>query len=107
VAAAVATGVGRRSQAKAAAIQVAREIKGRERRASGAGLGWLTNPDPSRVGLAVPEWAGWASWPIGPNWFWPIVLKQNSKFKFKCYFLFEFKSNSKIQITLIKQFLIL
>jgi hypothetical protein len=36
----------------------------------------LTDPDPSRVGLAVPEWAGWASWPFGPNRPWPIVLKK-------------------------------
>jgi hypothetical protein len=47
--------------------------RGGERRASGAGLGRLTDPDPSRVGLAVPEWAGWASWPVGPNGPWPIV----------------------------------
>jgi hypothetical protein len=68
------------------------------------GLGWvgLTDPDPSRVGLAEPKWAGW---PDGPNWLWPIDLNQNFKFKFKCYFLFEFKPNSKIQITLIKHFI--
>jgi hypothetical protein len=65
----------------------------------------LTDPDPSRVGLAEPEWAGWARWPVGPNRLWPIILKQNFKFKFKCYFLFEFKPNSKIQITVIKHFL--
>jgi hypothetical protein len=76
VAAVVATGVSRRSQATAAVIQVAREIEGRERSASGAGLGRLTDPDPSRVGLAVPEWAGWASWPVGPNRLWSFVLKQ-------------------------------
>jgi hypothetical protein len=70
-----ATGVGRRGQATAAAIQIARGNEGRERRASGAGLGRLTDSDPSRVGLAVPEWAGWASWPDGPNWLWPIVFK--------------------------------
>jgi hypothetical protein len=48
---------------------------------SGAGPGRLTNPEPSRVGLAVPEWAGWASWPVGPNRLWPFILKQipNSK----------------------------
>jgi hypothetical protein len=67
----------------------------------------LTDPDPSRDGLAEPEWAGWASWPVGPNRLWLIILKQNFKFKFKCYFLFEFKPNSKIQITLIKHFLTL
>jgi hypothetical protein len=76
VAAAVATGVSRRSQATAAVIRVAREIEGRERSASGAGLGRLTDPDPSQVGLAVPEWAGWASWPVGPNRLWSFVLKQ-------------------------------
>jgi hypothetical protein len=58
VAAAEVTGVGRGSQATAAAIQVAREIEGREERMSGAGLGRLTDPDPSRVSLAMPEWAG-------------------------------------------------
>jgi hypothetical protein len=26
----------------------------------------LTDPDPSQVGLAEPEWAGWASRPVGP-----------------------------------------
>jgi hypothetical protein len=36
----------------------------------------VTDPDPSRVGLAVPEWAGWASWPVGPNRLWSFVLKQ-------------------------------
>jgi hypothetical protein len=76
VAAAVATRVSRRSQATAAAIRVAREIEGRERSASGAGLGRLTDPDLSRVGLAVPEWAGWASWPVGPSRLWSFVLKQ-------------------------------
>jgi hypothetical protein len=88
----------------AAVIQIASEIEKGERRASGAGLGRVTDPDPSRVGLAEPEWA---SWPVGPNRLWPIILKQNFKFKFKCYFLFEFKPNSKIQITLIKHFLTL
>jgi hypothetical protein len=107
VATAEATGVGRSGQAIAAAIQIARGIEGRERWANGAGLGQLTDPDPSRVGLAKPEWAGWAGWPDGPNRLWPIVLNQNFKFKFKCYFLFEFKPNSKIQITLIKYSLIL
>jgi hypothetical protein len=43
VAAAEVTGVGQGSQATAAAIQVAREIEGREGRMSGAGLGWLTD----------------------------------------------------------------
>jgi hypothetical protein len=76
MAAAMATGVSRRSQATAVAIRVAREIEGRERSASGAGLGRLTDPDPSRVGLAVPEWAGWASWPVGPNRLWSFILKQ-------------------------------
>jgi hypothetical protein len=102
-----ATGVGRTVQATAVAIQIARGIEERERGASGARLGRLIDPDPSRVGLAEPEWAGWASWPVGPNRLWPIILKQNFKFKFKCYFLFEFKPNSKIQITLIKHFLTL
>jgi hypothetical protein len=36
----------------------------------------LTDPDPSRVGLAEPEWAGWAGWLDGPNWLWPIDLNQ-------------------------------
>jgi hypothetical protein len=40
VPAAVATGVGRRSQAAAAAIRVAREIEGRERGVR-EGLGWV------------------------------------------------------------------
>jgi hypothetical protein len=75
VATAEATEVGWRGQATAAAIQIARGIEGRERRANGAGLGRLTDPDPSRVGLAEPEWAGWASWPVGPNRLWPIILK--------------------------------
>jgi hypothetical protein len=88
VATAEATGVGRSGQVAAMAIQITRGIKGREMRANGAGLGRLTDPDPSRVGLAEPEWAGWASWPVGPNRLWPIVSKQNFKFKFKCYFLF-------------------
>jgi hypothetical protein len=99
-----ATGVGRSGQAMAAAIQIARGSEGRGGCANGAGLGRLTDPDPSRVGLAEPEWA---SWPDGPNRLWPIVSNQNFKFKFKCYFLFEFNPNSKIQITLIKHSLIL
>jgi hypothetical protein len=61
VALAELAGVSRRGQATAAVIQIARGIVERERRASGAGLGRLTDPDPSRVGLAEPEWAGWAS----------------------------------------------
>jgi hypothetical protein len=73
VAMAEATGVGRRGQATAAAIQIAKGIVERERRASRAGLGRLTDPDPSRVGLAEPEWAGWASWPVGQNRLWPII----------------------------------
>jgi hypothetical protein len=67
VAAAEVTGVGRRGQAVAAAIRVTREIKGRERSARGAGLGRVNDPDPSRVSLAVPEWASWAKkrlWPF-------------------------------------------
>jgi hypothetical protein len=36
----------------------------------------LTDPDLSRVALAVPEWAGWASWPVGPNRLLSFVLKQ-------------------------------
>jgi hypothetical protein len=92
-----ATRVGQRGQAMAAAIQIARGIKGRERRASGAGLGRLTDPDPSRVSLAVPEWAGWASWPVGPNRLWPIVLNQNFKFKFKCYSFWNSKQIQKFK----------
>jgi hypothetical protein len=107
VATAEATGAGRNRQATAAVIQIARGIEGKERRVNGAGLGRLTNPDPSRVGLAKPKWAGWAGWPDGPNRLWPIVLNQDFKFKSKCYFLFEFKPNSIIQITLIKHSLIL
>jgi hypothetical protein len=83
VAVAELAGVGRNGQAAAAAIQIARGVDGRQ---GGERVG------PSRVGLAEPEWAGWASRPDGPNWLWPIDLKQN--FKFKCYFLFEFKPNS-------------
>jgi hypothetical protein len=99
------TGVGRGWQATAVAIQIASEIEGERGERMGAGLGLLTDPDPRRVGLAEPEWAGWAGWPDGPNWLWSIDLNQNFKFKFKCYFLFEFKPNSKIQITFIKHFL--
>jgi hypothetical protein len=48
--------------------------------------------------------AGWASRPDGPNWLWPIDLNQNSKFKFKCYFLFgtqiKFKNSNNINKTL-------
>jgi hypothetical protein len=106
VAVAELAGVGRNGQAMAAAIQIARGVDGRKG-GERVGLGWvgLTDLDPSQVGLAEPEWAGWASRPDGPNWLWPIDLKQNFKLKFKCYFLFEFKPNSKIQITLIKHFL--
>jgi hypothetical protein len=107
VATAEATGVGRSGQATAAAIQIARGIEERERGASGARLGRLTDPDPSRVGLAEPEWAGWASWPVGPNRLWPITLKQNFRIQIQMLFPFEFKPNSKIQRTLIKHFLIL
>jgi hypothetical protein len=74
VAAAEVTKVGRRSQAAAAAIRVAREIEGRERSARGAGLGRVNDPDPSRVGLAVPEWAGlgqMASW--AKKGLWPFI----------------------------------
>jgi hypothetical protein len=107
VATTVVTEVGRGRQATAVAIQIARGIEEERGERVGAGLGRLIDPDTSRVSLAEPQWAGWASWPVGPNRLWPIVLKQNFKFKFKCYFLFEFKPNSKIQITLIKHFLIL
>jgi ribosomal protein S9 len=64
-------GVGRNGQATAAAIQIARGIDESER-GERIGLGWvgLTDPDPSRVGLAEPKWAGWAGWPDGPNWLW-------------------------------------
>jgi hypothetical protein len=63
---AMATGVGQRGQTTAAVIQIARGFDKRER--GRMGLGWvgLTDPDPSRVGLAEPEWAGWASRPVGP-----------------------------------------
>jgi hypothetical protein len=76
VAVAELAGVGRNGQATAAAIQIARGIDGRKRGEQvGAGLGRLTDPDLSRVSLAVPEWAGWASWPDGPNWLWPNIFK--------------------------------
>jgi hypothetical protein len=84
VALAELAGVGRNGQATAAAIQIARELGEERVEHEGAGLGRLTDPDPSRVGLAEPKWAGWASWPVGPNRLWPILLKQNFKFKFKC-----------------------
>jgi hypothetical protein len=95
VAVAELAGVGRNGQATAAAIQIARGVDGRQG-GERVGLGWvgLTDPDPSQVGLAEPEWAGWASRLDGPNWPWPIDLKQNFKLKFKCYFLFKFKPNS-------------
>jgi hypothetical protein len=106
VATAMVAGVGRNGQATAAAIQIARGVDGRQR-GERVGLGWvgLADPNPSQVGLAEPGWAGWASRPDGPNWLRPIDLKQDFKLKFKCYFLFEFKPNSKTQITLIKHFL--
>jgi hypothetical protein len=60
--------------------EVASEIEGeRERSARGAGLGRVTDPDPSRVGLAVPEWAGLGQ--LGQNRLWPFVLKQIFKFQ--------------------------
>jgi hypothetical protein len=50
-----ATRVGRRGQAIAAVIQVASEIERRRGESEGgARLGRVTDPDPSRVGLAVP-----------------------------------------------------
>jgi hypothetical protein len=104
VATAEATGDGRSGQATAAAIQIASELERERGERVRAGLGRLTDPDPSRVGLAEPEWAGWASRPDGPNRPWQIVLKQNFKFQFKYHFLSEFKPNSKIQITFIKHF---
>jgi hypothetical protein len=55
----------------------------------------------------VGQQACWASRPDGPDWLGQLIQKQNFKFKFKGYFLLEFKPNSKIQITLIKHFLIL
>jgi hypothetical protein len=98
VAAAGVTGVGRRGQAVAAVIRIAREIEGRERSARGAGLGRVNDPDPSRVGLAVPEWAGlgqMASW--AKKKALAIYLNKTPTFKFECYFLFEFNSNSKLK----------
>jgi hypothetical protein len=55
----------------------------------------------------VGQQACWASRPDGPDWLGQLIQKQNFKFKFKGYFLSKFKPNSKIQITLIKHFLIL
>jgi hypothetical protein len=106
VAVAKLAGVGRNGQATVTAIQIVRGVDGRQG-GERVGLGWvgLTDPDPSQVGLAEPEWAGWANRPDGPNWLWPIDFKQNFKLKSKYSFLFEFKPNSKIQITLIKHFL--
>jgi hypothetical protein len=78
------------------------------------GLGWvgLTDPDPSRaVKPSLVGWLGrqacWASRPDGPVWFCQLFQKQKFKFKFKGYFLLEFKPNSKIQTTPIKHFPIL
>jgi hypothetical protein len=95
VAAAEVTGVGRRGQA--AAIRVTREIEGRERSARGAGLGRVNDPDPSRVGLAVPEWAGLGQLASWAKKALAIYLNKIFKFKFECYFLFEFNSNSKLK----------
>jgi hypothetical protein len=39
--------------------------------------------------------ACWASRPDGPDWLGQLIQKQNFKFKFKGYFLLEFKPNSK------------
>jgi hypothetical protein len=82
VATAEATGVGRRGQATATVIQIARGIEEREKRASGAGLGWLTDPDLSRVGLAEPEWASWAKQALA-NYF-------KTKFQIQIQMLFPF-----------------
>jgi hypothetical protein len=79
VATAEATGAGRNRQAAVVAIQIARGIDERERgERVGAGLGRLTDTDPSRVGLAEPsgpvgQQAGWASRPDLPNRPWQIV----------------------------------
>jgi hypothetical protein len=50
-------------------------------------VGWLS------------QQACWASRPDGPDWPGQLIQKQNFKFKFKGYFLLEFKPNSKIQIS--------
>jgi hypothetical protein len=97
VAAAEVIGVGRRGQAVAAAIRVAREIEGRERSARGARLGRVNDPDPSRVGLAMPEWANLGQLASWAKKALAIYLNKISKFKFECYFLFEFNSNSKLK----------
>jgi hypothetical protein len=64
VAAAMATGVSRRSQAAAAAIRVTREIVGRERSAIGAGSGDRPRPEPGRLSRArvgrLGQLANWA-----------------------------------------------
>jgi hypothetical protein len=60
VATAEVTGVGRGRQATAVAIQIASGIEWEREERVGAGLGRLTDPDPSRVGLAEP------SGPVGP-----------------------------------------
>jgi hypothetical protein len=113
VAAAMVTGGGRSGQAMAAAIQIASQrARERERGEWGwAGSVWPTQTRASWFSRA--RWAGWASRPVGPAGqmgqigFGQLIQKQNFKFKFKGYFLLEFKLNSKIQITLIKHFLIL
>jgi hypothetical protein len=80
-------------------------VEGSERRVRGAGLGRLTNPNPSRLGLTEPSGP---IGPIGPNGPRPFV-KTNFKFRFECYFLFELiqtqnsnNKDKKISYSLIK-----
>jgi hypothetical protein len=100
-------GVGRNGQATAAVKQIARGSEGRRRRARGGWAGSVDRPRPepgrlsqARVGR-MGRLARWVKKALAK------CLNQNFKFKSKCYFLFEFKPNSIIQITLIKHSLIL
>jgi hypothetical protein len=105
VAMAEVAGVGRNGQVMATANQIARGSEGRRRRASGGWAGSVDRPRPEpgrlsrgRVGR-LGRLARWAKKALAK------CLNQNFKFKSKCYFLFEFKPNSKMQITFIKHFL--
>jgi hypothetical protein len=104
VALAELAGVGRNGQTMAAANQIARGIEEREReeRTNGAGLGRLTDPNPSRVGLAEP------SGPVGPVGqmgqisFAQLIKIKISNLNSNVIFKKKFNTNSKIPITFIK-----
>jgi hypothetical protein len=57
----------------------------------------VTDPDPSRVGLAMPGWTGLGQLASWAKEALASYLNKILKFKFEHYFLFEFNSNSKLK----------